>query len=277
MIKLLNAHLVRLKKNKSFWIMLIFTISYALINVGTSYRNMVKFHDLVDIDQLCLSYSLILGIACAFFTNIYLGIEYSDGTLRNKIIIGHSRLKVYLSNLVISFLTSTTSYILYIVIIFAIGLPIFGGPKMPNLEFFISLGCILLLILAFSSIFTFISMLISQRAIAIFYSIICIILLAFIAIRQFNTLNEPEYRTVAAISNIEDGSYEFVEEKNPRYPTANTRKIYEQALAINPFGQAFLISGHNVKNYALLPLYSSGVTIIFTVAGIYLFSKKVLK
>ena len=43
---------------------------------------------------------LMSGVVLSAFCSLFVGAEYSDGTIRNKIAVGHSRAAVYLANLV---------------------------------------------------------------------------------------------------------------------------------------------------------------------------------
>lgn len=103
MIKLLNAGFERLRKNKIFWLLITFTIGLALILIFTQYSDMKEYNEVKKIEQLILNYSMMMGIVIAIFTSLFLGVEYSDGTIRNKISIGHKRINIYLSNLIIMF------------------------------------------------------------------------------------------------------------------------------------------------------------------------------
>ena len=78
MIKLLNAGFTRLRKNKLFWILTIFSIGLALFMIYTRYSDMRKYNEVIEVEQLMLNYSTIVGIVIAIFTSLFLGVEYSD-------------------------------------------------------------------------------------------------------------------------------------------------------------------------------------------------------
>ena len=50
------------------------------------------------IDNGFFGCALFIGIVMAVFCSLFIGTEYSEGTIRNKIIIGQKRGTVYLSN-----------------------------------------------------------------------------------------------------------------------------------------------------------------------------------
>ena len=49
-------------------------------------------------------FTIILSSIPSFFISFFMGSDYEEGTIRNKIIIGKKRRDIYLSNLLISFL-----------------------------------------------------------------------------------------------------------------------------------------------------------------------------
>ena len=106
MIRLLDAGFTRLKKDKFFWSMCICVVFIVLLVLYNNYSNMKKYDEIIEIDRLFFFFGTFLGIMSSIFTSVFLGTEYSNGTLRNKIIMGHRRFKIYLSNLIITSLVN---------------------------------------------------------------------------------------------------------------------------------------------------------------------------
>lgn len=82
MTKLLKAGFFRLKKDTIFWVFLFLSIGIAGI---TLYR----FYDinLPKLDRLINEYIWYIGLLMAIFVSIFVGKEYSEGIIRNKIIV----------------------------------------------------------------------------------------------------------------------------------------------------------------------------------------------
>lgn len=274
MIKLLNAGFTRLRKNKLFWLLTIFSIGLALFMIYTQYSDMKKYGEVIEVYQLILNYSTIIGVVISIFTSLFLGVEYSDGAIRNKISIGHKRSNIYLSNLIIVTITSLFSYILFMIVIVAIGIPLFGGITIPILTLLKLIGCIFMMIVSFSSIFTFIAMMISNKTITAVISIMLAFGLMMGALICLRILATQEYIQAGSLVN---GEMKFEEVKNPKYPSEEKKKVCQTLLDINPAGQGFQIAGRTVPNLKILPLYSLGIMVIFTGAGMLLFKKKELK
>lgn len=274
MIKLLNAGFTRLRKNRLFWLLTIFSIGLALFMIYTQYSDMQKYESVIEVEQLMLNYSTIVGVVIAIFTSLFLGIEYSDGAIRNKISIGHKRVNIYLSNLIIVTITSLFSYVLFLAIIAAIGVPLFGNITMSIANLLMLLGSIFVTTIAYSSIFTFLAMIISNRTITAIVSIMLVFGMMMNAMICFNKLEAPKTIQEASIVN---GETKIKEVPNPRYLSEENRTIYQIMVDINPAGQMFQIAGRTFKDLKVLPLYSLGIIIVFTGAGLVLFNKKELR
>lgn len=274
MIKLLNASFTRLRKTKIFWLLTIFSILFALFMIYTRYSDMKLYNEVIEVEQLMINYSTIIGIVIAIFTSLFLGVEYSDGTIRNKIIIGHKRANIYLSNLLTVIITSLFSYILFIAVISAIGIPLFGGLTMKLSTLLKIIGCIFMTIISFSSIYTFIAMLISNKTITAITCIMLTLGMMMISVVCFNVINaEP---TIPQ-GYYDNGELKYEQVQNPRYPSELKRNVYQTIVDILPSGQMFQIAGRTTANLKVLPLYSLVVFIVFTGTGIILFNKKDLK
>ena len=274
MINLLNAGFTRLKKNKLFWILTIFTIGLALFMIYTQYSDMKKYKEVIEVEQLMLNYSTIIGVVISIFVSLFLGIEYSDGGIRNKISIGHKRINIYLSNLIIIVITSLLSYLLFLMIITIIGIPLFGNITIPISSLFSLLGCIFITIVAYSSLYTFIAMMISNKTITAVISIMLAFGMMMGALICFRVLDTQKYIQSASMVN---GEMKFEEVLNPKYPSETKKQVCQTLLDINPAGQMFQIVGRSAPNLKVLPLYSLGILFTFTSTGIVLFNKKELK
>ncbi len=274
MNKLLNAGFIRLRKNKLFWLLTVFSIAIALFMIYGQYSDMKEYGEVIEVEQLMLNYSTITGIVVAVFASLFLGTEYSDGVIRNKISTGHKRSDIYLSNLIITAATSLFSYIVFLITIAVVGIPIFGGITMPIHKLLIIIGCILAGVIAYSSIFTFLLMTISKKESS---AVVCLLLAFGLMMGAMICLNITETQKFIQSGSLVDGEMVFEETPNPRYPTEDERAVYETLLKINPAGQMFQLAGRALPDYKVLPIYSLGETVIFALAGMLLFDKKDLK
>lgn len=63
----------------------------------------------------------LMGLVSAIFTSLFIGSEYSDGTIRNKLVVGHSRMRIYLANLIVCSIASILISLAYTAGVFVIG------------------------------------------------------------------------------------------------------------------------------------------------------------
>lgn len=273
MLKLLNAGFTRLRKNNLFWLLTIFSIGLALFLIYTQYGDMKKYNEVIEVEQLMINYSAIIGIVIAIFTSLFLGVEYSDGTIRNKISIGHKRVNIYLSNLIIVTITSMFFYILFLIVVSTIGISLFGAITIKLSKLLMLLGCIFITIIAYSSIFTFIAMIISNKTIIAITNIMLVFGMMFYSLIVFDKLSQPEYVNTMI---VQDGQQEIIPVKNNNYLEGTKRKIYQLSIDIIPSGQMFQIAGRIAPNIKIFPIYSLGTIIVFTGVGLVLFKKKEL-
>lgn len=96
----------------------------------------------------------------------------------------------------------------------------------------------------------------------------------FYSLMVFDRLSQPEYVDTMI---MKDGVQEITNIKNNHYLEGEKRKAFQLSIDIIPAGQMFQIAGRTVSNLKTLPIYSLGIIVVFTGAGVILFKKKELK
>lgn len=285
MIKLLKADFVRLFKNKIFWAGMIFMAGLASFASWTKWRDSQDFPDYYNPpDGILLSGADFIGIVMAVVIGVFIGTDYSNGTIRNKHVIGHSRVAMYLSNLIISVTATEIMHIAYMAVI--IGASALGITR----EFEMSAGNIAELLLtsvftvaALASVFVLVSMLISNRT-AGSVSLIILSLLLTISANTINyRLQEEEYTKPYSYTIINEYGEEVEIEqesvKNPKYLTGTKKKIYQFFNDLLPNNQIMQLGyDDELPNHtAYFPIYSLVLIVVTTASGILIFRKKDLK
>lgn len=97
MAKLLQANFFRLRRSWPLLLCMSGAFALSVIFMLNMFRSSSESHSL---DAAFLQHFLFLPILHAAFISLFLGVEYQDGTLRNKLIAGHSRAAVYFSSLI---------------------------------------------------------------------------------------------------------------------------------------------------------------------------------
>ena len=270
MIKLLKAGFFRLKKDVIFWLFIFLTIGMAgftlfrYLSVEGAY-----------LDKILNEFIMYIGLFIAIFVSIFVGKEYGQGIIRNKIIVGHSRISIFLSNLIISIVVSLLCEIIYLIIVFLIGIPLFEQMQMSFSQFAIVLLNTALIIISFCSIYNFITMICSEITISIS---ICIILFVAMFVAQAAlglTANSRKYIEHAFWDN--GNKYIISQEPNPNYPGDENVKQARMLYLFIPQGQAMKIGGNDLTYSAQMAISSIILIGVVNIVGVCIFSKKELK
>ena len=270
MIKLLKAGFFRLKKDVIFWLFIFLTIGMAGFTLFRYLSN-----EGVYLDKIWNEFIMYIGLFIAIFVSIFVGKEYGQGIIRNKIIVGHSRISIFLSNLIISIVVSLLCELIYLIIVFLIGIPLFGQMQMSFSQFAIVLLNTALVIISFCSIYNFITMICSEITISIS---ICIILFVAMFVAQAAlgfTAHASKYIENAFYDN--GNKYIISQEPNPNYPGDEKVKQARMLYLFIPQGQAMEIESGNLEYWVQMSISSIILICVVNIAGVCIFSKKELK
>ena len=289
MLNLLRADLMRMKREKAFYVGLAVMVIISLSGVFSTLRdNMVTVGYVVDFpDTFLLSGSLFIGLTSALFTAFFIGTEYSDGTMRNKLIAGHTRVSIYLSELLSCTIAAFIQHSTCLVMTSVLGSIFLGGIRTPVKELALMLLVSFLAVLALTAVFVMLALLIPNKAAIAIILVVALILLigAFVAMSK---LAEPEFYESIIYSGT-DGIKESGNVPNPSYPRGVWRQIYAFIFDFLPNGQMFqemnIMSEFSggltppVKPAMIMTFmaYSAFITLTSTATGILLFKRKDLK
>ncbi len=277
MNKLLSAGFARLWKNKPFWLGMIFFPGIVLLNLFTNYHDMKLGYFQSSLDPFLYAVFILIGVFTAVWAALFLGTEYSDGTVRNKLVCGHSRTAVYLSSLIICFVSSLLVCLLSVLFVFMVGIPLFGLPQSPTLSIMSQYGCGILMIAALSGIFTLLAMLINNKPVS---SIVCSIgffVLLFITILILNRLDAPEMLTGMYDMTVDGSVIPQEPVPNPRYLRGTARTIHEFLRDLLPLGIGLQLQQGGLQHPLQSCLLALFVTAGTTTGGILAFRRKDLK
>lgn len=276
MRKLLSANFSRLWKDKIFWLcmgaMLIYSVVYMLNGCRQATVDLSEYN--YSIDNYYFHFAVVIGAFCALFSSMFLGTEYSDGTIRNKIIVGHTRTSIYIANLITSF-TATLLIMLVWLIGALVAIPTLGVWEMgiPNLLAYLLIA--VMFEAALSAIFTFVCMQSTNKAITVVISMLLFLGLLVFASMIYNGLSEPEMTSGVKITT--SGMEMSEPTPNPNYISGVKRTIYEFVVDILPTGQGLKMWQLEIINAVRMLASSVVITVLTTLGGIFVFKRKDLK
>ena len=229
-------------------------------------------------ESFAFGQTVAVSIISAIFIGLFIGTEYSNGTMRNKLVIGHSRGAIYFANLAVCIAAALLLHVVYVVTTLLSGLIMFGNFFTQVGTFLGTLSVSLIIVTAFAAMFLPISTLITSKSAGVTTVIMTSFVLMILAMLINGALDEPEVYEAYTIIEASGEEYSEPEMKNPYYVSGVKRKIYEALYDIVPTCQAARIQLDDMpENPAVIPLWSSAVIVVTTAAGAVLFRRKDLK
>lgn len=268
MSKLMRANFVRLVKSKVFWVCLAGLVIFAAISfVGNNEGK--------NAAESFFGIAMMLSMLFAAFCPLFIGTEYGDGTIRNKLVIGHTRTAVYVSNLLTCILANIIMLAVYGAAIRIVSWVVQAEFSMPWKIFLGLCAAEIMMIVALTALLLLFSMLNQNKAVVVAASLVIVFGGMLASSYIANCLNSEEY--VEMYYEKENGEIQSETLKNSMYLQPEERKYYQFAFDALPFGQGLQIGSSEVENPGLLMLYSSVWTILSTGAGIFFFRRKDIK
>ena len=276
MLKLLRADFSRLWKTKILWgAMALMTLIGAAIPLKYFIDNRSGASAWTP-DTACFTFAFPVPILLSVLTALYIGSEYSDGTMRNKRTVGHRRDSIYLANLITCMAAGTMLCAVYLIPHTGLAIALLGKFESAPRTVLLYIALNLVLTFAFSSISVLIAMLCQNKAYSSAACILLVFALLFWGIRITSALNEPEY--YSAYSYTENGvTVEAPDERNPNYLTGTKRQVYEFLHDFTPGGQVLQLANMDTEHHGRLALYSSLIVLVSTCGGVLAFRRKDLK
>ena len=279
MTNLLVSSLKRLMKNRAFQIAAAVVAAIGLFEIFMMYRDSIIEMETAYFDSGLFSFAALGVFALAAVVPLFVGSEHSDGTIRNKVVVGHHRGTVYRSMLLTSLFAETL-----LILVWSAACLIPGVILMEHanpLWVYLCLYLAMFLELAvFSAIFTLLTMTLGNKAGAAVVCILCALLLLIQGIVVKSMLEEPEfYGPEIIISDSGEVSYSGEMEPNPNYIPEGSpkRAFYNFLMNFTPGGQSLQISAQATDNLSKMCFYDMGWLAVMTAAGVLIFRRKDLK
>lgn len=291
MSKLLAAERNRLFKSRIYKICLAFSIGLGVFCVMLRWYDLIKNADIYaklgesyqNIDSLLLSAPIYLLFVIPVFIGIFVGTEYSDGTIRNKITVGHLRSNVYLSKLIVCSVADEFLMFANIATLWILGKFFVGGTSLTTAQFFAYLLVIFFATISLTAILLLIAMSIQSKAVGSVSCILFVLVMMFSSLYVFQMLHADEYIDVPSDVNIntdaEEAEIIYEKEKNPRYLTGVKRQIYNAVNDVLPFSQIYRFGMTDVahSSVVIMIIYDCCIPIVTAGIGVVILQNKNLK
>lgn len=299
MYKLISAGFYRLCKSFCFKIYIECGFFYGLFNVFLRYLDVMRVslyvpsgeHDLEiaapmlemyenNLDSVLFDCAMTLLLFTAAFIAFFIGREHSDGTMRNKLIVGYGRGAVYLANLAVCAAADIFCLFVGIGVTMALGIPLLGT-SFTFTEIAVRIGYMIAANIAVTALMVFAAMLIKSKAAICATLLISVFAFLIVSIAVSQSLSAPEYYNDYEMVMGEDGEYSVEMNegvKNPYYISGVRRQIYEFLDEALPMSQLYHMAASAETPNTAIALISDGVILIAAAGtGILIFRKKNIK
>ena len=259
MFKLVSAEIGRLLRSKLFYLAEFVMAALAVFISLMLYADMKQgyFH---AIDHGMFFFMFYVGIILAVFVSLFLGTEYDEGTLRNKVIAGHTRGSIYAAYLTVCILQAVVLELTYMIVYLAIAVPLLGvlvcSAETACLVF---VGCVFALI-SYVSVYVLISVNCTKKATT---AVLCML----IALAMFFSAIYLQQKLAGAAAD-------------PGYLSAMEEKVCRLFYDILPGGQGMQLAGLMAEKLSFSwrwPVWSAVICLVTSGTGIALLRKKDLK
>lgn len=237
-------------------------------NFPVSYRNA---------DGLIFVGGIYLIFVLAIFIGEFIGREYSDGTIRNKLVCGHTRRNIYLSKLIVCSVACLIFHLLYILVSVLMGILLIDGTTMTIGQLMLSSLAGSFAMTAITALMLFISMLIPHKAAGSVCCLLLALLMMFGSLTIYERLQSEEYYDAYTYTDEDTGiSISVDRQRNPHYPTGIRREIYEFLNEYLPFSQLYsiVIMESEFDLNGIWIVYDCITILLISSAGVIVFKKK---
>lgn len=276
MTNLLNAGFSRLKKDNIFRLTVIFVIFSVSImtmqDIGSYNGDTALGLVTDDMEAYFLGNAPTMGILAAIFVSLFWGAEYSNGTIRNKLCVGHRRSHVYLAHFSVCLAANLTFLGLWFLC--ASPMYFFIGPMEMGLTgFLIYAATAVCFTVSFTALFTLVCSMVTNKAYSVVAALGVWMLLQMTASKTYDRLCQPEICAPAMM--YLDGEMVRTEPgPNPSYIGGAIRVVLEGIVEFLPTGQALLVNDINIWHPLRGILLSLAFAAVTLVVGVQLFRKK---
>ena len=277
MIKLLRSNFSRLKKNRLFWLALVLMVAVPLYAVGVRYYDYVVAPETAweTADGLWFVGGMYMSVVASVFISLFIGTEYNDGTIRNKLTVGHTRSEIYFSNLITCSVVSLFYHLVFIAVLFGAGSLLLKSWETPAKTLVILTALSLAAVIATAAIFTMLAMLIHSRSAGAVTAMLVAMGMLIVTMTVNSMLNAPEFIDNAFHMTDVGEVVKSDPIPNPRFLMGFKREMYQHVLNLLPTGQMVQFGNMDyTSDMAYLPLYAVIVAVVCTAVGLAAFRRK---
>ncbi len=229
LIRLLRADFYRLFRSRWLWLSALAMLLLSLGFVSMQYGGMDY---VVALDRVVFLPLSFYGVIAAAMISLFVGEDFSDGCIRNKIAAGRSRSAIFLSHLMVCCFSCFALYLVMLAVTVSLGLVLFEN-NVPGRQLFSLAALGLLTCMAYAAIYCTLTILIGSRTSGVAVCMIVSFAMLFAALHTNQTVIQQP---------LKDGL------PNPHYVSGMARHVYIWLHDLNPTGQAAQLSSMSCQS-----------------------------
>jgi len=240
LVHLLRADFFHLFRSKWLWLSMLAMLGLSFGFVSMQYSGMDY---VVTFDRVVFIPLSFYGVIAAAMISLFVGEDFSDGCIRNKIVAGKSRSSVFLSYMIVCCISCILIYLIMLAVTISMGLALFeNNVATTQLLSFVALGLITCVV--YACIYCALTVMIGSRTNGVVICMIVSFALLFAALHTHQIVVQQPMKNGAP---------------NPHYVSGVARYVYEWLHDLNPTGQAAQLSSMN----CLSPLRWIGLNVMW--------------
>lgn len=271
MRELIGANFRRLFKSKLFWGGVLFMYVVAAAELVSTKIELVTGGETAAsaLDALLYDGALRLSVMMAVFVSVFIGTDYSDGTIRNKIVLGHRRSHIYLANLVVCVSAAIMMQAAHLLALIAPGLALFQGMTTSVYDAAVQILLSMLAVNAFTAVYTAICMVSRSKSDSAIISLLTVIGVTLLSLIFYQELMQPEFVTDSVTSEMVRNAYYVSGAKRVVFSILNDMLASSQIMQL----ENQYVVGH-IERFAI---YDLAVMAVSTMCAIFVFRQEDLK
>ena len=274
MKNLLCAGFARLWRSSVFWVLEGAAALFAAVVYGLALVNVHDFGPAWAAQRANANFFLemmYLGSALAVFAGFYIGVEHSDGTMRNKLVAGHRRRNVYLANLLVCAAVGLLLLLTHAAVACAISAAFLPAALALTRPVWCLL-CAAGILAAYAALFTLAAMLDANRPRMLVAALAASLALLAAGMMVGSHLRDLEL----AIQTVQTRPDAFADPEGRYRMLLDMRTLFRVLEGLLPPAQIMYLTGQG-RGAVYLPFCSFGMAAGLTSLGLALFRRKDLK
>ena len=272
MSELIRANYQRLFKSRLFWggMLFMYVVSAGEL-VSSKIEQLTGAGNIPAsvLDSLLYDGALRLSVVMAVFVSVFVGTDYSDGTIRNKITLGHYRGSIFLANLIVCVSAAILMQAIHLFSLFMPGCFLFRDLTATINEVISLILLDMLAVNAFTAVYLAICMISRSKSTSAIISLLLIFSVSLLSLILFQELLQPEYVTDSV-------SAELV--RNPYYIGGIKRTVFAFLNDALPSSQIMQLESQQIIGHTnWFIIYDLAIMACATVGGIFVFRREDLK